>query len=181
MTHTYSSRLLTIENYSIWTKKLVAERWSAYFINFMFKHLPKRPLCFIDPMEDEVCRVYSTLITRIVREPRKETNQLPIFFGCPDFPVWKREKVSRRETSVNGGCHYNGLCFLPPTNRLGCSLTEHFEEKSEIYVRGSHPLQRLHTTPMTHGDMTDYALKAFKSGRVSHDNVLILPRARSEL
>jgi hypothetical protein len=29
--------------------------------------------------------------------------------------------------------------------------------------------------------MADYALKAFKSGRISYDNVLVLPRAQSEL
>jgi hypothetical protein len=29
--------------------------------------------------------------------------------------------------------------------------------------------------------MTDYALKAFKNGRISYDDVLVLPRAQSEL
>ena len=147
----------------------------------MFGHLSKRPSCFGDPMEDEVCRVYSTLVTRVVREPRKEIGRLPIFWGCPDFPVWKWNKVSRGEEKVNGGRHYNGLFFIPPVSRLRSSLVEHFEETPGLYVRQGRALQRLHATPMTHGNMTDYALKAFKSGRISYDNVLVLPRAQSEI
>lgn len=73
------------------------------------------------------------------------------------------------------------MYFIPPASRLPCSLVEHFDEKPERYVGQGRPLQRLHTTPMTHGDMTDYALKAFKNGQVSYDNVLVLPRAQSEL
>jgi hypothetical protein len=52
MNQLYRSRLLTIEGYSLWTESLVADGWSAYFVNFMFKHLPTRPSCFGDPMED---------------------------------------------------------------------------------------------------------------------------------
>lgn len=181
MNQLYQSRLLTIEGYSLWTKSLIARGWSAYFVNFMFEHLPKRPSVFGDPMEDEASRVYATLVTRVAREPRKAIGRLPIFWGCPDFPVWKWEKVSRRYSNVNGGRHYNGLYFIPPASRLQCSLDAHFDEEPDRYVGQGRPLQRLHTTPMTHGDMTDYALKAFKSGQVSYDNVLVMPRAQSEL
>lgn len=181
MNQLYSSRQLTIEGYSAWTKALVANGWEAYFVNFMFRHLPTRLSFFGDPMEDEADRVYRTLITRVARTPREEIGHLPIFWGCPDFPVWKTKKVSRRDNGVNGGRHYNGLYFIPPASRLACSLGKHFEEQREKYVRQDRPLQRLHTTPMSYGDMTDYALKAFKNGRISYDNVLVLPRAQSEL
>jgi hypothetical protein len=87
MNQLYRSRLLTIEGYSLWTESLVADGWSAYFVNFMFKHLPTRPSCFGDPMEDEADRVYRTLIKWVAREPRKEIGRLPVFWGCPDFPV----------------------------------------------------------------------------------------------
>ena len=181
MNQPYQARLLTIEGYSQWTNALVARGWDAYFVNFMFHQIPGRPSCFGDPMEDEACRVYRTLITRIAREPRKEIDRLPVFWGCPDFPVWKWQKVSPRDENINGGRHYNGLFFIPPDSRLQCSLGEHFDEKPKLYVGQGRPLARLHTTPMTKGNMTDYALKAFKSGRISYDNVLILPRAQSEL
>lgn len=181
MDQRYHSRLLTIEGYALWSKTLVDDGWQAFFVNFMFNHLPKGSSCFGDPMEYEACRVYRTLVTRVVREPRKEIGRLPIFWGCPDFPVWKRDKVSRRENNVNGGRHYNGLYFIPPTSRLRCGLGEHFDEKPARYVGQGRPLQRLHSTAMAYGDMTDYALKAFKNGRVAYDNVLVLPLAQSEL
>jgi hypothetical protein len=56
-----------------------------------------------------------------------------------------------------------------------------FDDKPGRYVGQGRPLQRIHTTAMTYGDMTEYALKAFKKGRVSYDNILVLPRAVSEL
>lgn len=177
----YDSRLLTVEAYSHWTKALVEGGWNANFVNLMFNHLPKRQSCFTDPMEDEAERVYRTLLTRVVRSPRKQIGSLPIFWGCPDFPVWKVGKVSRRDEGVNAGRHYNGLLFLPPVSRLECSLSEHFDQNSEQYVGRGRPLQRLHVTPMSFGNMSDYALKAFKRGHIAYDNVLILPRALSEL
>jgi hypothetical protein len=173
--------MATVDAYSVWTKTLVADGWKPYFVNFMFKSLATRHSLLGDPMEAEVCRVYGTLITNVVRDPRKEIGKLPVFWGSPDFPIFRRQKVIRRDFQVNCGRHYNGLFFIPLVCRLHCSLGDHFEEHSKWYVGQGRPLQRIHTTEMTYGNMADYALKAFKSGRVTYDNVLVLPRALSEL
>jgi len=176
----YGYRLLSIGGYSLWTKELVARRWRAYFVNFMFEQISARHLPFADPMEQEVCRVYRTLLPNVVRNPRRQGAILPIFFGCPDFPVFKTQKVSSREIEVNGGRHYNGLFFIPPGSRLRCGLRKHFKNHADWYVRQGRPLERIHVTKMSYGNMTDYALKAFKNGRVSGDDILVLPRSSSE-
>jgi hypothetical protein len=181
MDQLYRSRQLTVVAYTKWADDMVASKWQPYFVNLMFDHLPRRHSLFRDPMEDEAERVYRTLVTRIVRQPREAIGHLPIFFGCPDFPVWKWDNVSRRDSIVNDGRHYNGLYFIPPVSRLRCSLGEHFKKKTQLYVRPDCPLRRLHVTPMNHGNVTDYALKAFKNGRIIYDDVLVLPRALSEL
>lgn len=174
-------KILTIEGFSAWTQTLLAEGRKVYFVNFMFKHLSKRPSIFTDQMEDEVYRIYQTLATRVVRNPRKNPDALPIYFGCPDFPVWKLNKVSSVDSTVNDGKHWNGLYFMPPASRLRCGLGKHFQQNRKLYIKPDHPLQRIHATWMTYGNMTDYTLKALKSGRISHDDILILPRAVSEL
>ncbi len=181
MNQLYRSRVRTIEGFSEWTRGFLARDYEVYFVNFMFKRLLRRHSHFSDPMEDEACRVYQTLVTRVVREPRKHLDLLPVYFGCPDFPVWKSDKISPVDFSINDGRHWNGLYFIPPVSRLTCDLDEHFEENRKLYLKPDRPLQRIHTTRMIHGDMTDYALKAFKNGRAKHDNILVLPRALSEL
>lgn len=181
MNQQYRSRVRTIEGFSEWTRRYVARGYEVYFINLMFKRLPRRLSFFLDPMEDEACRVYQTLVTRVVREPRKQRDLLPVHFGCPDFPVWKSGKIPPIHLSINDGRHWNGLYFIPPISRLLCDLDEHFEDNRKSYLKPDRPLQRIHTTQMTHGDMTDYTLKAFKHGRIEHDNILVLPRALSEL
>jgi hypothetical protein len=162
---------------------LVKAGWTPYFVNFMFDILPGRQFQRRELMVDEICRVYSTLVTNDVRRPRSPAWNawLPRFFGCFDFPVYKNEKVSLREVIVNCGLHFNGLYFISPRSRLGCSLGEHFAANEIRYYGHGRPLHRIHVTEMTYGDMTDYALKAYKNGRISYDDVLVLPRSLSEL
>jgi hypothetical protein len=78
--------------------------------------------------------------------------------------------------SLNEGLHYGGIVLAPPVSRLRCSLDEHFR-----YV--SDKLERIHAEPITNNAtyVMDYAAKTYKRGRVSDEDIIILPKSRSEL
>jgi hypothetical protein len=160
--------------------------WQPYFMTYLFRHIsggtPKRTRI----MTGEVCRVYSQLITRIIRDPNAPRYQqlLPYLMASPDLPVPKSGiKASVRELNINGGLHFHGVLVLPPEDRcrLGRHLLAHFHEKKELYCPPDHPLlgidARSSNTPM----LADYALKQIKRGNVDYDDLLILPRSRSEV
>ena len=43
--------------------------WQPYFVTFVFRHIPGDASKRTRIMTDEVCRMYSQLITRIIRDP----------------------------------------------------------------------------------------------------------------
>ena len=64
----------------------------------------------LNKMMDEVERVYSTFITRVVRNPNSEYQKesRPILVAAPDRPVLKNEKQELRDVKINGGVHMHG-------------------------------------------------------------------------
>jgi hypothetical protein len=135
-------------------------------------------------MEREVERVYATILTRIIREPRKHPiSELPLWIVCPDFPVPKHAKKGLREVTINGGLHMQGPALIPPWNRMNCGLDDHFEMCQELYVRRDHALARVHAVPITSnpGYVTQYALKSISRRRLDFDHVLILPGSHSQM
>src|SRR5829696_5658998 len=71
-------------------RERLEEGWDGYLITFMFKSLRGSRASVIRQMEREVERVYATILTRIIREPRKHPiSELPLWIVCPDFPVPK--------------------------------------------------------------------------------------------
>jgi hypothetical protein len=160
----------------------------AHYINFMFNSIPGSTETKIEIMKQDVERAYGLLLRSIVRKLDSANWQAsrPIFIGCPDLPVIKREKQHIRNFMVNDGLHFNVISLTPaiygaarplthlflPRSKLKVSLEEHFRLKQEMY-RTEH-LYRIHATPITDGTMADYTLKAFKNGRVSYDDILVL-------
>jgi hypothetical protein len=71
-------------------------------------------------MTDEVDRVYSTFITRVVRKPHSEYQKesRPILIGAPDRPVLKNEKQKLKDVKINGGVHLHGILLVPRQSRL---------------------------------------------------------------
>lgn len=163
----------------------VNDGWTPYLLTFQYRQIGGSRRRMIDEMSKEVERVYATLLTRVVRRPASphSLGKHPVWIVCPDYPVWKREKQLVRDVTVNDGIHFQGIGLMPPKSRLAQPLDEHFDENAAFYVRGKLPLIRAHAKPITEsiGRATDYTMKAFKTGRVSHDEMLILPRALSEI
>lgn len=169
-----------IDAFNSWISRMISGGRSAYFLNFMFRQLPDSRRARKEIMSDEVCRVYATLVTREVRRPRSSGSQyaMPRFFGCPDFPVPKLDKHTRRLVVANEGMHFNGLLVLSPFGRG--ELDPEHDLDAEPYVRSDGRLERIHVTPVDYGSMAHYTFKAIeRSG--NWDDILILPRSPSEL
>jgi hypothetical protein len=185
-----TQRLQYISGFDTMILKLLNVRWRGYFVNFMFKHISGKDAHRKHEMQDEVMRVYATLLSRVVRRPQSAKSQpfLPMFLGCPDFPVYKLEKELLRNVQVNGGLHFNGILLLPPkkycrrdSDLRTYGLIRHFHDHQSSYYRDDRPLDRLHATRITEGSMADYAFKALKHGKITSNDLLILPRSVTEL
>jgi hypothetical protein len=159
----------------------------AHYINFMFNSIPGSRKTKIEIMEKDITRAYGLLLRSTIRKLDSENWQAsrPIFIGCPDLPVVKREKQHIRNFMVNDGLHFNVISLTPaiygaarplahlflPRSKLKVSLEEHFRLKQEMYQ--TEYLYRIYATPITEGTMADYTFKAFRNGRVSYDEIRV--------
>ncbi|WP_336492182.1 hypothetical protein [Methylobacterium nigriterrae] len=174
-----------IDEYGEWISERRRNGWDGYFLTFMFNQLRGNRGGRLIQMEKEVERVYATLLTRVVREPthEKSKDQLPRWIICPDLPVPKRERMSLREATVNDGLHLQGIGLFPARSRLKEPLDQHFSEHQDLYVKVGGPLRSVAATPIiaTPKRMVEYGFKAIPRRTASFDDVLILPRALSEI
>jgi hypothetical protein len=169
-----------IDAFDSWIKSMICYHRSAYFLNFMFVQLPSNVRAKTVIMKEEVSRVYATLLTREVRRPRSIQCQadMPRFIGCPDLPVPKRDKRSKRLMVANEGMHFNGILVL---SHFGRGLLDPERDlPHEPYCLPGGRLERIDVTPIEYGSMASYAFKTIKTPE-RWDDILILPRARSEL
>ncbi len=108
-------------------------------------------------------------------------NLLPRMILFPDFPVFKWEKKSIRDVSVNNGLHYTGIALTPPFSRFRSTLDVHFIQHQQDYL--SDKLARIHAKALLWDPrhVTEYAFKSVKRGRVSQEHIIILPRTIGEM
>jgi hypothetical protein len=182
----FLERVKLITGFNLMIIERVQAGWQPYFVTFMFRHISGGPSKRKQIMTDEVSRVYSQMITRIIRNPTAPKYQqlLPYLMAAPDLPVPKTSsRASLRELTVNAGLHFHGVLVLPPEDkcRLGRHLLAHLHEKEELYCPPDHSLlridARLSSTPM----LADYTLKQIKRGNIAYDDLLILPRSLREV
>jgi hypothetical protein len=175
----------SIQGYAAWVADYVEKGWDPYILSFTFQQVPGSRASVLKQMQRDVVRVYAISLTRIVRKPRHNAEQgrLPLWLAVPDLPVPKRQKLSLRDATLNDGLHYQGIALIPPGSRLKDGLDVHFRHHQSLYVRPKQPLARLRADPIIKdpGYVTEYVLKSLMRQRFSLDEVLILPRSRSEL
>jgi hypothetical protein len=183
----YTSQLLPrrLKAYGQWIEEMVAEGWNAYFTNFMFNNISGSSTHRFEVMRNEVERVYSTIVSRVERKPTSPRRQdyLPRFIGCEDKPVPKTTKVSLGEVKVNDGSHINGVFLFPLKSRLRKHPIDLIGDNKKYYIPEGGPLLRIHLTPL-HFTLTkavDYTFKAIKRGWVREEDIIILPKALSEV
>ena len=113
-----------ITGYSQLLQERMDHGFDAYFLSFMFKPFTGSQKALLSQMNDEVQRVYSTLVTRVARNPRAEsqTASLPFLITCPDRPVYKEKKQKLSDRKSTMGCTFMGsfACLGNLASRSTC-------------------------------------------------------------
>jgi hypothetical protein len=183
-----SSNVALVETITSWWSREVDDRvkldgWNAYLVTFLFNHIPGRPATKLKLMQDSVSRLYSKLVTRVVRKPNS-IHQLfnrPRMIVAPDYPVFKHEKIGLRQATVNDGLHLHAILAVPLKSRLKEDIVSHVQRKSYLYVKA--PLRTINLAPIEDHTkvVTDYMMKTVKHGKCRWEDVLVLPKSPSEL
>jgi hypothetical protein len=167
-------------------KGRVLQGWKPSLVTFQFNQLPGGAKAFLSQARTEIVTLYRKLVPHVQRFPTTRMGALnvPILLSSADLPVFKHNKKSLAEVTINGGLHCHALILVPPNNRLRGDLETHFLQEQERYLRGSR-LSSIHTVSINDGGLeraVGYALKGIGSGRLGYDDsFLVLPRALAEL
>jgi hypothetical protein len=186
----YNERKKLIAGYDTLIREIIEnETAEAYFVNFMFNHLPGGKESRKEQMWIEVTRFHRLLTRHVVRKPESKnwSHLRPVLIGVPDMPVRKLQKTSIRNFQVNDGLHFNATVLLPPRcrfegrsqhpwfrkqSRLSVSLRKLVKENQRLFL--TEKLDRIHITAIKEGTMADYAFKTLKSGYADEDDILVL-------
>jgi hypothetical protein len=162
-----------IAGYSKLIKERIDHGFDGYFLSLMFKPLAGSSKALLSQMNDEVQRVYSTFVTRVVRNPRSETTKasLPLLITVPDRPVHKKDKQKLSDLKINKGLHLHGILCVPWTSRLKADVPTHFKTKEAVYVKNR--LLRIDVEPIYSVDVVDYAFKSLKNGNATADDIQV--------
>jgi hypothetical protein len=143
--------------------------WSAYLLTFKFKPLHGKKHVVVQKVHNEVARVYSILLTQVVRHPRcaSQKHSRPILLVAPDLPVPKSKKNRCNDALINGGLHCHGILFIPSRSRLKENLIDHFKNNNHRYLRNS--LLETDIRPILSNlpRVVHYAFKSIKRRRFS--------------
>ena len=172
-----------ISAYGEWTAEFVAKGYDAIFLTFML-HPQRGSYSEIETqVQEALTAVYARTLTRIYRRPhaRENADKLPRWIACPDYPVPKRAKMSLRDVVINGGRHWHAIVLVPPFCRLRVPFDRLINENPRLFAIG--PISRVHAVSIDSDPsyVTGYGLKSISRGRASFDDLLILPRTKSEL
>ncbi|MCJ2091478.1 hypothetical protein MKK67_02990 [Methylobacterium sp. J-072] len=185
-TNSFTTRKAYIEAWGTYCKEKMDAGWEGYLITLMFKHIPGSEAAKLRVMEQELCRVYATLLTRLFHRPNAPRNRdkLPIIVAAPDYPVAKQEKHLLGEVRVNDGLHLHGVALFHPERRLKGSIHDHFDENLQFYIHGEHPLLRLHLARIETRTryVVAYGYKTVqRRAAIGVDGFVILPRTSGEM
>jgi hypothetical protein len=179
----FHHRLALIQAYGDWFKQWLDQGWDGYLFTFMFNQLPGSRRAMVQQMHQQIERWYGRLATRTVRKPRSPVWApfLPKGIFVPDLPVPKRCKQGILDVSINDGLHMHGIVVANRRARIPDMLDDYFEDNLKKYLTSK--LRHIDVRRITHSAeyVTEYALKSLKRSTSSEDDVLVLPRALSEL
>ncbi len=167
--------------------ELVTDRgragWSCHLVTILFSQLPGPRSAVIARMRDEVQRVYSTLLTRVHRKPRKATaDELPVLVAAWIYPSTSGTGVgSDGPLQRRASCpRFDDDAADVPTE--GVARRPHPEaSKSLCRSRKVRPAGPRPSVVEDHQRVVDYVLKTVLNGWLSYDEaVVLLPRSRGE-
>jgi hypothetical protein len=152
-------------------------------MTFMFRNIPGPIQEKITQMHKDISSFYGKLASWVVRDPKspKSAHLLPRAVFLPDGPCYTGRKQGLRDVKINDGLHFHGLILVPTRSRLKVPFLQHLRDKKKCYGRSN--IRAIHAERNwdRHRFVADYAGKAVKRGRMSYDDVLVLPRAGKEL
>jgi hypothetical protein len=171
-----------INAYGAWVEEWITNGWNGYLISIVFHDLAGAQTVKIDQMRQAATKMYTRLVTRMVRNPRSEQWRpfLPKAIFSTDLPIRKDGKRSVDDAIANNGLHMHGIILAHPNARV-TDLEEHFWTNRGVYkIDGIRNIgvERIDYSP---GYVTDYALKGVKRLELDVDDILVLPRVLNEL
>jgi hypothetical protein len=164
-----------------WDGKL----WYGCFVTFMFNYISGGFDRKCTVMEDEVNRIYSTLVPQVERYPNTPagSKRVPILIAFPDYPT-QRGSGDWADVTINDGLHYHGIILIHTESRLRVRLDTHIKDEYRHYVSSGDIVRRIDLRPIdekTAKRVTGYGFKALEWRIPDTDRLLILPKALSEL
>jgi hypothetical protein len=177
------SRRLIVGYASLLQQRVKNDGWNPYLLTFMFRHLPGKQSVQLVAMEQAIVRFYSTLLTRIVRNPHSafQQSQRPILIAAPDYPAFKHDKQKISDIATNDGLHMHGMLVVPWKSRMKEDTISHLQRYTRLYVKD--PFIRINISEIEDniGRVGDYVFKSIKTERCSWDDIIVLPKNRSEI
>lgn len=173
-----------IAGYAEMVESRVGDGWHPTLLTFTFNHLRGSANNVAYQMQDIVEAIYAKILQRCFRKPRNvPTIAMPLWICTPDYPVFKRNKQSFRDMSVNGGRHVHAIALTPPVTRMQETLGDHFYHQQIRYSGRDRPLWCIDAEPIRHHleKVSDYAFKGIKNPRLGPDGMFVLPRKHSEM
>jgi hypothetical protein len=161
-----------------WDGKL----WCGSQVTFMFNYISGGFDRKCTVMEDEIDRIYSTLVRHVERHPRTPagSKRVPILIGFPDL----QRGFGWEDVVINDGLHYHGIVLIHTESRLKVRLDTHIKDHYRHYVRSGDIVRRIHVQRVdeaTSKRVTGYGFKALEWRIPDTDRLLVLPKALSEL
>jgi hypothetical protein len=176
---------LIVRGYQEFVEEKIQEGWTPYVLTFMFKQINGSPTTVLTRIGKELERIYATMLTRIIRNPTSASanGQLPIWIGCPDFPVPKHARQSLASVIINDGLHVHAVALIPPKSRLKEPLSTHLRTNQGLYVGHREMVGRIRADLIdsSPGYVTGYLLKSISRRRCDTDRILVFPRSLTEL
>jgi hypothetical protein len=171
-------------DYTGWLEQHIASGYEPFYINFMFHPIHGPPSQVLHLMKTAICDgFYATFCTRFARNPLSKSQQknLPRLILAPDRPVYKRNKLSLNDVTINQGLHYNGLLLIPPVSRCPDSAADLIAKNHDHYRKDG--IDRIDVTPIDRnpGRIVDYTFKTVNRLKASWDDMIVLPRTIDEM
>jgi hypothetical protein len=164
-------------------RRMEGDGWNGYLMTFMFHPVRGVTTTKLQIMGEALNRFYATFLTRVVRNPNSifQLSQRPLFIAAPDYPVPKHRKQKVSDVTINDGLHMHGLLVVPWECRLKEDVISHLQRHDGLYRKA--PLRRIDIQPIENNlaFVVDYVFKSVKKGRVSYDDVILLPKSSSEM
>jgi hypothetical protein len=162
--------------------------WTGYLITFMFNHIPGPFDRKCSIMTNEIERVYATLVRYVAHDSRSKSQweKLPRLYAFPDYPRKKMEPLRWEDINANEGLHYHGVILIRVDTKLKTGLYSFVmqgEKNNPHLVKEGGPLRRIHIEGIEDAPraVVGYAMKAIEYRIPDPAQLLILPKARSEL